>query len=331
MNAYDLTHLRDDALLQGLDSLAAQDRATTARLLAHIAEVDARRLYAPAGYSSMHAYCVGKLRLSEDGAFKRILVARAARRFPELYVALEGGRVHLSGLTMLAPHLTADNVDELLARSTHLRKAQIERLLVEAFPQPEPLRLDEGISALAPGQVDAGKIDPHPVPPNRAMTNSVPTRVAPVMARRFSVQVTIDEATHDLLRRAQALLGHAEPSGDLARVLHRALEEFVIRHEARKAGLTKAPRKPRPSERAESIPSHVRRVVWQRDEGRCTFIGDDGHRCESRKLIEYDHVFPLSRGGESTVENVRLLCGTHNQLEAERVLGREFMEARRSS
>jgi len=79
MRAYTLTHLDDAALLRALLELVAQDRATTSALLAHIAEVDARRLYAPAGYPSMHAYCVGALRLSEDAAFKRIQAARAAR------------------------------------------------------------------------------------------------------------------------------------------------------------------------------------------------------------------------------------------------------------
>src|SRR5690349_24034993 len=55
-----------------LGTLVAQDRATTASLLAHIAEVDARKLYLPAGYPSMHAYCVDELMLSEDAAFIRI-------------------------------------------------------------------------------------------------------------------------------------------------------------------------------------------------------------------------------------------------------------------
>ena len=45
MRAYSLTHLSDPELHRGLASLVAQDRATTAVLLAHIAEFDARRLY----------------------------------------------------------------------------------------------------------------------------------------------------------------------------------------------------------------------------------------------------------------------------------------------
>ena len=36
----------------------------------------------------VRAYCVGELRLSEDAAFKRIRVARKAREFPVLFVAI---------------------------------------------------------------------------------------------------------------------------------------------------------------------------------------------------------------------------------------------------
>jgi hypothetical protein len=66
VNHYSLTLVPDSALLRELRALVAQDRATTATLLAHLAEVDARRLYAPAGHPSMFAYCVAELRLSAD-------------------------------------------------------------------------------------------------------------------------------------------------------------------------------------------------------------------------------------------------------------------------
>src|SRR5215831_1400408 len=77
---YSLAHLTDGTLLQNLHSLVAKDRSNTADLLAHIAEVDQRRLYAPAGYPSMKTYCLGELHLSEDAASKRIQAARIARR-----------------------------------------------------------------------------------------------------------------------------------------------------------------------------------------------------------------------------------------------------------
>lgn len=85
MNHYSLTHVPDPVLLRDLRSLLARERATTAELLAHLAEVDDRRLYAAAGHPSMFAWCVEELHLSEDSACKRIRAARAARRFPALF------------------------------------------------------------------------------------------------------------------------------------------------------------------------------------------------------------------------------------------------------
>ena len=137
MHRYDLAHLSDSVLLRDLTALVAEDRSTTASLLAHIAEVDARRLYAPAGYSSMFAYCVEELRLSEDATARRIHAARAARRFPALFEALEGGRLHLTAMFLLAPHLTPGNAEELIEASIHRPKVEIESFLARRFPSPD--------------------------------------------------------------------------------------------------------------------------------------------------------------------------------------------------
>jgi len=61
---YALAHLSDEALSHNLQVAVAQDRLSTAAVLAHIAEFDARHLFLPAGYPSMHAYCVQALHYS---------------------------------------------------------------------------------------------------------------------------------------------------------------------------------------------------------------------------------------------------------------------------
>ena len=106
MNASSLSHLSNRNLLHDLAAHVAKKRITTAMLLAHIAEVDARRLYLPAGYPSMHAYCAHETHLSEESASECIDAVRAARRFPAIFAALADGRLHLCGVVMLAPHLT---------------------------------------------------------------------------------------------------------------------------------------------------------------------------------------------------------------------------------
>ena len=137
MTSRSLSHLADRTLLEQFLAFLKQDCGTTATLLAYVAEVDRRRLYAPAGYPSMYAFCVHELHMSEDVAFKRIRAARAAREFPAIFEAVADGRVHLSAVVLLAPHLTPDNADELLSAATHRTKAEIELLLAQRFPQPD--------------------------------------------------------------------------------------------------------------------------------------------------------------------------------------------------
>jgi hypothetical protein len=65
----------------------------TVELVAHLAELDARRLYLGEGYGSLFAYCTGALRLAEHAAYNRIETARLARRFPVVLNGLADGRL----------------------------------------------------------------------------------------------------------------------------------------------------------------------------------------------------------------------------------------------
>src|SRR6188768_2058331 len=88
--------LSDADLLSGLHGLLRACRQTTAQIIAHLGEVEARRLHLLAGHGSMFAYCVSRLGMSEDEACRRIDVARLARRFPLLLERLAGDQLSLS-------------------------------------------------------------------------------------------------------------------------------------------------------------------------------------------------------------------------------------------
>ena len=332
MNLYTLSHLSDHTLLHDLAALVTCDRATTAKLLAHLAEVDARKLYLPAAYASMYAYCLGELHMSEETACRRIRAARAARDFPAIFAAVADGRLHLSAVVLLAPYLTVENAAELLEAATHNSKSEIERLLANRFPRPDvPTRL-EAISSTgssmelpSPVTVESEQLAPGPV------AAAERPRVAPLAPERFALQVTIDRATHDKLRHAQALLSHQVPAGDVAKVLELVLDTAIEQLEKRKFAATCRPRGgQRPSSASgRHVPSEVRRAVWQRDGGRCTFVSDSGQRCAERRLLEFDHVQELARGGVATISGMRLRCRAHNQYTAERTFGAEFMRQKR--
>jgi hypothetical protein len=75
---------------------------------------------------------------------------------------------------------------------------------------------------------------------------------------------------------------------------------------------------PRVSCEREHVPAAVRREVYDRDEGCCTFVGDDGHVCGSRYAVQLHHRIAWAHGGSNTPENLTLHCGPHNRLVATR-------------
>jgi 5-methylcytosine-specific restriction endonuclease McrA len=132
-----LTSLSDDELLRRLSHLLGQSRHDEADLVAHIGEVDSRRLYAREASPSMFAYCTEVLHLSEAEAYLRIAAARASREHPLLLTMLADGRLHLTAIAKLAPHLTVENREALLKRAAHRSRREIEELVAELSPRPE--------------------------------------------------------------------------------------------------------------------------------------------------------------------------------------------------
>jgi len=156
------------------------------------------------------------------------------------------------------------------------------------------------------------------------------SKIAPVACERFSLQLMIGRGTREKLEHAKNLLGHQLPSGDPAQVVDLALDALIEKLERRKFAATTQPRRSsRPSKSPRHIPAEVRRAVWERDGGQCTFVGESGHRCEARKFIEFDHIQELARGGRATVAAIRLRCRAHNQYGAERTFGAGFMQHKR--
>jgi len=156
-------------------------------------------------------------------------------------------------------------------------------------------------------------------------------RVAPLSAEAYAVQFTQSREDHELFRYLQDLLGHQVPRGDIAKVYALAVRELVDRMERKRFGKCTDPRtgRRRSNPYARYIPNEVKRAVWQRDGGQCTYESESGRRCEARGDVEFDHVVECARGGQPTVENLRLRCRGHNQHTAEQTYGAGFMKQKR--
>jgi hypothetical protein len=369
-----LNEVRDVAdaeLVAQLRRLVRADQTLTARLLVHLGEVDARGLYREHAYSSMFAYCVEELHMSESEAYLRIHAARLGRQYPLVVQLLAQGAVHLTAIKLLAPQLTADNHVQLLERAKGKGKREIELLLAEIAPKPDvPNRmrkLPEPSAArpdtrFTPTSVGAGQAPQSALDlksseacaPNRAPESAPPTErscdpnrmpfaleaprprasTKPLSPGRYKLELTAGQALHDKLQQLQNLLRHQVPDGDLAVLVERAVDLLIDKTMQQRFAQTRAPKKkPLPVKRrtrSRYIPRAVVRAVHQRDAGRCTFVSPDGKRCSEHGFLElHHHDVPYARGGQASVENLRLVCRAHNALFAQRDYGAEVMCSKR--
>ena len=453
--------LSDAELLTATRRLVGRSNLLLASLLAHLGEVEARGIHRVRACASLYAYCIYELRFSEDEAFRRVSAARLVRRFPLLLEAVAAGELHLTGLLMLGPLLTPDNLGEVLARAKHRTKKELARLVRSLDPLPAvpprieplgpaPLQLapaapswSRWVSATNPvreldpgarprdwvdGAFSANDAPEHsndgPEPAEHALARAVgvttstqhapesPERAEP---QRYKVQFEASAEYVELVERAKALLSHRTPRADLSELHLRAMRTLVAELERQKYAVTARSRrraaghaqpesaqmhdseheaepelesrpKPeheadvrpepesdlgpehefqpepefqseresqlkhesepehesqlkhepepgpkRPPQRGRHVPAAIRRAVFERDQGRCTYVSDSGERCRETALLELHHSLAFARGGAHCLDNVTLRCRAHNTLAAEHDFGRDFVGRARDS
>jgi len=310
--------------------LAGCEAQATARLIAALAELDARRLYLGQGCSSMFTYCTQVLHFAEHAAYNRIEAARAARRFPVILTLLAGGRVHLSAVRLLAPHLTEENHADVLREATHKSKREVELIVARLQPRPDvvPSIRKLPTARTIPTAAESQLLESQPVA-IAAASGVVPStpraEVAPLAPGRYKVQFTVGPEAHEKLRRVQKLLRHRVPNGDLATIFDRALTVLLGDLEKKKIAATARPRAPVATwGHSRHVPATVRRTVWKRDDERCRFVGASG-RCTETGRLEFHHVVPYASGGPATADNLELRCAAHNRYEAEQFFGSMFV------
>jgi hypothetical protein len=346
-----LTSLSDDALLQELHLIVGSHRRVTAELIQHLAEVDARRIHVEKGFASLFSYCVGRLRFSEDEACRRIEAARLARRFPAIYALLQAGAVSLTVLGLLKHNLTVGNHRELLAGVSGSSVRQAKEWLAARFPEPDvpstirklaarpPARVMQLVlapasvsltasmsppaSVFAPASMSVSQGASHDV--ERSLRPGSPAaarvRVEPLSEDRFLVKFTASRAMREKLETARDLMRHANPQGDLAVVLERAIDLLVDKLQKKRQGRASQPQKKARQALDTAVTRAARREVVARDGWRCSFVADDGRCCDAGGFLEFDHETPKGRGGNSRARNLRILCRGHNRLAAERAYG----------
>lgn len=287
--------LSNEELLGRLERFVEEERERMHSFLSWLGEADRRKCLEDLGYTSTFDYCVRRLKLSHDEAYRRIHAARASVTRPQILSALADGQLTLTAVSKLAPFVHRFDASDIIARAEGKTSRELEEMLAPLRPEPEKKDLVRVIA----------------VPPSGAGLAGA----TPKLRAAFSFQGSM--ALRAALERIRELLSHKFPNGSYDEVLFEVAEDYLKRHDPQRGRQGRLP----PVRGGSSISAGIRRAVWARDGACCSFVGPTGVRCESRRFLEFDHVRPRALGGKDTVSNLRLLCRAHNDAERRRILG----------
>ncbi len=250
-------------------------RFAEVELLRIVAAVDHSKFFKKLGFASCYAYCEKVLQLSEYMICALTAVARKSREVPELQEGLEKGRFTLAKAARIACVITPENKHEWLEKAEQLTKAMLEKEIAKANPKM-----------------------------------AVHERATYVAEDRLKLELGVDEATMELLRRAQDLLSSKkQAAASFEDTLHASLLAYLEKHDP----LEKAKRQRKSKPDTSDIPASEVHAVNLRDKGQCQARNPDGSLCLSRRWTHLHHKKPRAEGGAHTMENLITLCQFHHQ------------------
>jgi len=312
--------LSDVDLLNQTITLVVEERKLTTKILWHLKEIEARKLFLTQGYSSLYEYAVQVLGYSESGAFRRISAMRLLKVVPELEAALDSGKLNLSKLTQAQEFfkheekegngLDLDQKKEILFELEAKSTRECEKYLAGLNPDSIPKERER---ILTENQIEIRFVASDELLKKFARFKELDSHVAadPNYAELFERLVDLALKKKDHLLRVKAPLQKVRSPS--------APNEAVSRNsEGKEAAISKSPR---------FIPAKIKNYIWSRDEGKCTYRnGESGKVCGSRFQIQIDHRIPVAKGGQSNSENLRLVCRQHNILFAVQHFGENKMK-----
>ncbi len=327
-----LSAMSDAQLLAHAPILLARERAVVADAIEYLAEVDCRRLYLEQACASLRSFCIERVGYSEDEAAKRVRVVHLARQLPHVLDELRSGSIHLTGLFLLAPYLTEQNAKPLLSEARGLSRNAIEQLIARWFPRPNVAsRIDpvptQSALPLTDHQMQFGR-PAAAIGPKTGRTPH-PAKLEPLSESSYRVQFTASAELYTKIEQARELMSHVVPTGDLSALFERAVDALLEQETRRRTGAGGKRKRRSQEPGSRHVPVEVSREVRTRDGNQCTFVDAEGRRCSARRFLTLEHQVPHALGGPATVDNLCLLCASHNAHSARQVFGEAHIERTR--
>ena len=325
----------DDCLISELKDLVKREREVLTQVLHYLKELEIRKLYLQRGFSSLFAYLTEELAYSEGAAQRRIQAMRLIKDLPEVEKKIESGELSLSVASQLQGFIQRED-KKRSEQKTH-KLNPIEKL--------ELVQNLEGTSSRI-CEMKLAEISPE--------TGIPKERTKILTHEKTLIQFTASQELMTKINRLKSLISHQNPEGRYDILFEKIIELALDKHDparrekrrrqkqsspqpgARKepkelGGIqaTAIPKAPSPSFETNTkslptpamtryVPKQLRDRIWNRDLGKCQHRdGKTGKQCKSSHLLQLDHKFPFTLGGEASEENLQLKCRAHNQYRSE--------------
>jgi len=220
-----LSRLSPAELTNRLYELRSDERQLLVEFLAHLGELDRRKVAVDLGFPSSFEFCVQHLGLSSSATFRRLTAARLLMRFPILADYLREGRLGLTTLVVLRDVLCDERLGEILDRASGRTEDEVRALVAALAPRPAVpdlvRRLPERRSAARPSAEGEPprSLDLFEAPARAAERNFTagpavapcqpkksPARVEPISAEQHVVRMTVGAEFVADLERVRAAL-----------------------------------------------------------------------------------------------------------------------------
>ena len=297
------------------------ERGHTLETIFLIAEMETRQTFVELGFSSMWEYLRRMHKQSDTMIHYRLRCARAITRFPQCIEPLRDGSLCVTTLAELTKIMNESNCDEVLAQALGKSVSDARKMVAKEKPKAVPKDVTRSLVSIQVPEPVAEATASIAVP-SIAAEHPVHTEVLTETLSR--VHMTVNQEYVDLLKEMRGELSHKMPGAADFEILIECMR--IARKTLKKRkGIVDRPRADRVADDG-TITQSVKRIVEQRDQGKCQWRSEDGGICGSTYRLEFHHKQDRAKGGEGTPENVIQLCEKHHLLATEIAWGDDYIE-----